>query len=135
MGVARFWRDHRIRYQLIGNACPICGNRYFPPRELCPDCHRESIGKMQEMQFSGKGALYSYTVVHETPDDFSDQRPYVMGIVELEEGPRITAQIVELDGEPVIGMPVEMVFRKIREESAEGVIQYGYKFRPAGVKR
>ena len=108
----------------------MCETAYFPPRDLCPTCHRESIGKMQELQFSGRAKLYSFTRVHDAGDDFSDQRPYVMGIVELDEGPRITAQIVELVDEPEIGMPLEMVFRKIREEGEEGVIQYGYKFRP-----
>lgn len=131
MGVARFWRENRYRYNLIGNRCPICERAYFPPRDLCPVCHRESIGKMEETAFSGRGSLFSYSVVHDAPEDFSDQRPYVMGIVELEEGPRITAQIVELEGDPEIGMPLEMVFRRIREEGPEGVIQYGYKFRPA----
>jgi len=131
MGVARFWRENRIRYNLIGNRCPTCEKAYFPPREICPTCHRQSIGKMMEIQFAGKGRIYSYSVVHDAPTDFSDQRPYIMAIVELDEGPRLTAQIVDAVDGVEIGTPVEMVFRKIREESPEGIIHYGYKFKPS----
>ena len=132
MSVARFWRENRTRYTLTGNMCPECGRKYFPPREVCPVCHRKSVGRMVEFTFSGRGRIYSHTTVHQVPADFAFQRPYVIALVELEEGPMVTAQIVDVDPEDVhIGMPVEMVFRRIREEGPEGVIQYGYKFRPS----
>jgi uncharacterized OB-fold protein len=54
-----------------------------------------------------------------------------MGIVELDEGPRVTAQLVDLDKDEVeIGMPVEVRFRKLGEASESGVVHYGYKFGP-----
>jgi len=54
-----------------------------------------------------------------------------VALVKLEEGPLVTAQLTDLEGEPAIGMPVEMVTRKLRTDGARGMIIYGYKFRPA----
>ena len=57
--------------------------------------------------------------------------PYAVGMVRLEEGPLVTAQLSDTDGlELSIGMPVEMVTRKIRDAAENGFIVYGYKFRP-----
>ncbi|HEX7567043.1 MAG TPA: OB-fold domain-containing protein, partial [Anaerolineaceae bacterium] len=59
--------------------------------------------------------------------------PYTVALVKLEEGPMVTAQLTDLGEQPVqIGMPVEMVTRKIRSDAdAKGMLIYGYKFRPA----
>jgi len=57
--------------------------------------------------------------------------PYTVALVRLEEGPLVTAQLTGVDADEVdIGMPVEMVTRKMREYGEDGVIVYGYKFRP-----
>ena len=57
--------------------------------------------------------------------------PYIVALIDLEEGPRITAQLTDVASDEVeIGMPVEMVIRKISEEGERGLIVYGYKFRP-----
>ena len=58
--------------------------------------------------------------------------PYSVALVKLEEGPTVTAQLTDLGPEPVhIGMPVEMVTRRIKEDGDErGMLIYGYKFRP-----
>jgi len=131
MVVPRFWREIPYRYRMIGTRCPKCGKVYFPPRIVCPDCHRESYGKMEEVQLSGKGKIYSYTIVHQNVKGFKLHRPYIMAIVELEEGPRVTAQIVDCKPEDVyIDMPVRAVFRRITEDGPEGIVQYGYKFVP-----
>jgi len=131
MSVSRFWREFDARYKLEGNQCTVCGKKFYPPREICDDCHRKSVGKMEKFQFSGLGKLHTYTVIHTPPSEFKDQSPYIVGIVELEEGPKVTTQIVECDPENVkIGMPVKSVFRKIKAEGEGGVIQYGYKFVP-----
>ncbi|MDF1539559.1 MAG: OB-fold domain-containing protein, partial [Candidatus Thorarchaeota archaeon] len=65
------------------------------------------------------------------PEHFKRQMPYVIAMVELDEGPRLTAQIVNIDPEDVkIGMRVRACFRKITEQGHEGIIVYGYKFEP-----
>jgi uncharacterized OB-fold protein len=57
--------------------------------------------------------------------------PYVVALVQLEEGPMVTAQLTDVSPDQVtVGMPVEMVTRKVREFGEDGVLLYGYKFRP-----
>ena len=57
------------------------------------------------------------------------QRPYVLALIKLDEGPTITGQIVDADHEALeIGKRVRNVFRKVREDGKSGIIQYGYKF-------
>ena len=128
--VARFWREIPQRYNLIGNKCGKCGKVFFPPRESCPDCRRKSIGKMKKYKLSGKGEVVSYTIIYVGPEEFEEQVPYPVAIIELEEGPRITAQIVDCNLDEVnIGMKVESTFRRIQEDGDTGAIYYGYKFK------
>jgi len=134
--VPRFWREIPQRYNLIGNKCEVCNRVYFPPREACPYCRRKSIGKMKDMKFSGKGIVVTYTIIHEAPENFEGQAPYPMAIIQLDEGPKLTAQIVDCKTEDVkIGMRVKSTFRKIQEDGYIGAIYYGYKFKPDGEKK
>jgi uncharacterized OB-fold protein len=127
MGVPRFWREIPYRYQLIGTRCSKCGDTYFPPRSICPNCR--GSGKVSETKLSGLGEVLTYTVVRVPPEGFEREAPYVVAIIKLEEGPRITAQIVDCKPEDVqIGTKVRSVFRRVGEEGASGAIYYGYKF-------
>jgi len=128
--VAFHWRGFRERYGLVGSKCDHCGRYFFPPRKICPSCRR--LGKTREHRFSGKGKIHSFTVVRSAPDGFEIYAPYIMAIVDLEEGARVVSQVVDCRPDEVdIGMPVESCFRKIREENKSGLILYGFKFRPA----
>lgn len=129
--VPRFWREIPQRYNLIGNQCGVCNKIYFPPRESCPFCRRKSMGQMKDLKLSNKGKIVTYTIIHDAPKNFEGQAPYPMAIIELDEGPRITAQIVDCKIEDVkIGMRVKSTFRKIQEDGYVGAIYYGYKFKP-----
>jgi len=129
--VARFWREIPQRYNLIGNKCDSCKRVFFPPREACPYCRRKSMGKMKECKLKGKGKIITYSIIHAGPEAFEEQIPYPVAIVELDEGPRITTQIVDCNVSDVkIGMKVESTFRRIQEDGYTGAIYYGYKFRP-----
>ena len=128
--IPRFWRNLKSRYNLIGRRCRRCGRVYFPPRNLCPNCRRRS--ELEDFKLNGRGEVVSYTVIHTPPEGFDRQAPYIMALVKLEEGPMVTAQIVDVSLEEVkIGMRVESVFRKIQEDGEAGLIYYGFKFRPA----
>lgn len=81
--------------------------------------------------FSGQGTVYSFTTVTEAPEGYEDQAPYVIALIKLDEGPMLTAQITDFDGEIALGDRVEMVTRKLTTEGPRGVIVYGYKFRRA----
>lgn len=80
---------------------------------------------------SGRGEVYSYTVMYNVPQGFEEQKPYAVALVKLDEGPMVTAQLTDVDHKEIkIGLRVEMVTRKLREDGDEGQIIYGYKFRP-----
>jgi uncharacterized OB-fold protein len=129
MEISRHWRLRKQRYGLVGEVCPHCDSKLFPPRDVCPDCGGEA---KVPYTFSGRGEVYSYTTIYDAPAGYENTTPYTVAMVKLEEGPLVTAQLTDLGGEPVdIGMPVEMVTRKLRNDGDErGVIVYGYKFRP-----
>lgn len=132
MATPRFWREIRQRYKGIGVRCGSCEKVYFPPREICPDCRRNSLGDMKEFEISGKGKVLTFTEVHEPMPDFTMLTPYIMAIVEMDEGVKMTGQLVDVEIEDVKpGMKVEATMRKLGEESPSGIIYYGYKFRPA----
>ena len=134
--VARFWREIPQRYNLLGNKCESCKKVYFPPRESCPECRRKSYGKMKDLKLSGKGKIITYSIIHVGPEAFNEQVPYPIAIVKLDEGPMVTAQIVDCDNKDVkIGMKVESTFRRIQEDGYTGAIYYGYKFRPMRDKK
>jgi uncharacterized OB-fold protein len=129
MAGVRFWRETAVRYNLGGNRCGVCGTVYFPPRPVCLKCHRESIGNMVELRLKGAGEVLSFTVVHEMKRNFEMQLPYIMAIIRMDEGPALTAQLVDCSPQDVrIGSRVTAVFRKIGEDGKTGVIHYGYKF-------
>ena len=128
METSRHWRLRQQRYALVGEVCPNCDQRIFPPRDLCPDCGEEA---RELYQFSGRGEVYSFTTVYQAPAGFEQEAPYPMAMVRLEEGPLVTAQLTDLGDRAVqIGMPVEMVTRKLRADGERGMLVYGYKFRP-----
>lgn len=86
---------------------------------------------MESIKLCGTGKVVSYSVVHDAPEDFEMQKPYIIAIVEMKDGARLTAPIIDCDECDIkIGMEVEATFRKLGEEGKAGVIHYGYKFRP-----
>ncbi len=103
--------------------CVDCNNTIWFPRRVCTNCYGENISTFDA---SGKGTVYSFTIVRKGQGDYKGAAPYVYGYVELEEGPRVLTNIVDCDVEAVkIGMPVEIVFHDTGEGNAL------YRFRPA----
>ena len=129
MSVPRFWRELDSRYNLIGSYCKITKTYHYPKRSFNPDAGRDSIGNMVDYQFNGTGTVVSSTVVHQAQSGYEMFGPYCMAIIELEEGPRLTSQIVDCD--PITVKPemkVKSVFRKLGEDSESGILHYGTKF-------
>lgn len=92
--------------------------------------HSPTVEAKQPYVSGGKGTVLSYTVVTDAPEGFEEQAPYTLGLVKLDEGPTVLAQLTDLDAPAVIGLRVEMVTRKLRTDGQRGIIVYGYKFRP-----
>ena len=76
------------------------------------------------------GTIYSYTLLQEPPSGYESQAPYYLALVDLDDGGLVTAQLTDIDGSAQIGDRVEMVTRKLTTDGPQGMIVYGYKFRP-----
>ena len=129
MSVPRFWRELDTRYNLIGSYCKLTKTYHFPRRAFDPEAGRESMGTMEDYQFKGDGKVVNSTVVYQSQTGYEMFGPYCMAIIKLDEGPRITSQIVDCDPKTVKpGMKVKAVFRKLGEDSESGILHYGTKF-------
>jgi len=127
----RFWRENPSRYNLVGIKCNSCGRHFFPQRAICPVCHRKSVGKIERIRLRGEGKIFSLTEVQEGLEELSMQKPYVVAMVEMDEGVKVTGQVIDCEACDLrIGTPVRATLRKLSEEGPSGVIHYGYKFVP-----
>ena len=110
-----FW-EASARGEFRIQVCERCGARIFYARPACTEC---GARELRWQASSGRGTVYSYTIARRpTHPAFAARVPYVIAIVELEEGPRVTTNITGCDPETVaIGMPVEVAF----EEAVDGI--------------
>jgi uncharacterized OB-fold protein len=94
--------------KLMAGKCLKCGKIHLPPRPLCDNCYGTEF---QWVQVSGRGKLLTYTVIHVAPQQFQSLTPYIIGIVELENGLRIPGAIQGLTQEQMkIGMELTVDF-------------------------
>ena len=128
MSTARAWREYPQRYRYEAAVCKKCGKWFFPPRLVCDACHGREF-TTQAMRRTGK--ILTHTVIHTPPKAFADLAPFAVAIVEMDDGPRITTQVVDWSpAELAIGQRVKLEFRKVSADGAAGTIQYGYKAVP-----
>ena len=108
---AEFWEAAK-QGRLLIQRCGDCGRLQFFPQSQCRTCLSEHV---EWVEASGKGRIYSYTVVHRPPSlTFEDDVPYTVALVELKEGVRMMSTIIEIEPEHVrVDMPVEAVFDDI----------------------
>jgi uncharacterized OB-fold protein len=120
------WEMENDVLHLVGSHCKKCGQNYFPAREICPKCFAE--GQMEKVRFSNQGKLYSYSVVHVAPKQFSP--PYAVGYVDFPEGVRVLAQLTTTDPKQIrLDMDVQTLLGKICvDEQGREIVSY--KFRP-----
>ena len=108
-----YW-EGLARGELRIQHCDTCGRNVFYPRSLCPHCHADTLSWIVA---SGKGTIYSYTVVHQAFGSFAEETPFVVAIVELEEGVRMMSNIIDAPRERVaIGLPVQVIFEAAGED-------------------
>ena len=91
----QFLQEHK----LMGSQCAACGETFVPPRPVCPKCHGEA---MEWVEMSGEGKLAAFTAVYIGPTamieaGYDRTKPYLTGVVQLAEGPMISAQILGID--------------------------------------
>lgn len=115
------------RPRLLVSICRACGARFFPPRERCSACSEAS---MRTVEAPPQGELYTWTVIRELGGLREGFEPYVIGQVDLDEGPRVTG-IVKCDPEKLqIGMRLRVCLIS-QDWDLEGRELVGYGFEPA----
>ena len=109
-----FWEAAR-RHQLALQRCVDCGRLRYPPAPVCPECLSE---RLEWTPVSGRGTVSTFVVLHQRYfPSFADAIPYNVIQVRLDEGPRLTANLVDIpNGEIRIGMRVEVVFDDVTPE-------------------
>ncbi|MCK4251725.1 Zn-ribbon domain-containing OB-fold protein [candidate division WOR-3 bacterium] len=118
-------REMPQRYRLEAAKCKKCGKVSFPPRLVCSGCGSREFDKTK---LSDNGKIVTYTTIRVAPAQFTTQVPYSIAIVEVDNGVRITTQVVDCKPEDLeIGKKVKLVFRKLYSEGHTGIICYGYK--------
>jgi uncharacterized protein len=114
--------------ELIGSKCLECGAYTVPQRQICPKCHSDQT---EIVTFSGMGKLAAYTVISVPPvkmaqAGYNGNNPYCVGIVTLDEGPRVSAQILDVDlHQPEkITIGTDLVMTTIKRDEGEGQTTY-----------
>lgn len=117
---AEFWAGLR-RHEFLLFTCKNCGARYWPAA-YCRDCVAEAFyGNMEWRPSSGRGLVFAFTIYHRASDPgFADAVPYVVALIELDEGPIFGTNIVHCSPEAVsIGMPVKVAYVDAMPRDAE----------------
>jgi len=93
--------------------CKSCGAWLNPPRPMCPKCRSQ---ESEWVPAKGTGRIYSWVTFNEAPHP-AFKTPYEAVLVELDEGPRLVSNMVDVRPEDLeIGMPVEVVFEEVAED-------------------
>ena len=121
-----FYWEKAKQHELWLRQCNDCKSTYFYPRNICPDCFSRNTTWIQS---SGKGTVHTFAIVHRAPTPaFRDDVPYVVAMVDLEEGARMPTNLVGIEPDPEqirAGMQVEVTFEDVTEDVTLP------KFRPA----
>lgn len=118
------WRMKSSRYGFVGSVCSNCNVVFFPAKSFCIGCKTTTT---KSHNLSGMGMIESFTIIRSGPTGFETQTPYCVAIVKLDEGPMISAQIVDDNENIEIGKRVRIVFRRLYENKGS-IINYGFKF-------
>ncbi len=107
---AHFW-EGTARGELLLQRCRACATTYFPPQVFCPACSSDDVVVVRA---AGSGTLYSYVITYLAAPGF--EAPFVLAVVELDEGPRLLTNLVDVEPDPetlVLDTPVEVVFEPV----------------------
>ena len=111
-----FWDSLKARAIQL-QRCSGCARFIYYPRNVCPSCLG---GDLVWTPISGRGVVHAFTIPHRHPNPaFGSTVPYVVALVELEEGPRMLSNLMEVDPTPeavTVGMSVEIVYEDVSDD-------------------
>lgn len=116
---------------LLGAECLDCGVKVFGPATFCQSC---TSANLREVEFGSKGNLFSYTIVRVPPAGWPGPVPYILGEIELAEGPHVLSEVVDaVASDLAIGREMELAFQNVAINSKAPEELVVYKWRPAVV--
>ncbi len=125
----RLTDDSGERGVLLGMRCQRCGVCVFGPATFCQSCTSPDL---EAIELGAEGTLYSYTIVRVPPPGWPGPVPYVLGEVELPEGPHVLAEVVDCAHDDLkVGMPVALALRTVAMDGVADSERVVYKWRPA----
>ena len=125
----RLTDDSGERGVLLGMRCPRCGVCVFGPATFCQSCTSPDL---EAIELVSEGILYSYTIVRVPPPGWPGPVPYVLGEVELPEGPHVLAEVVDCAHDDLkVGMPMALALRTVAMDGVADSERVVYKWRPA----
>jgi uncharacterized OB-fold protein len=128
MSPAKAWRTYPQSYRLQAARCKGCNKVFFPPRLICNKCNGREF---EHFNMKRTGTVVTHTIIRTPSDAFSGQAPFAVGIIQMDDGARLTAEIADVDFDEVkIGMPVKLEFRRHYSDGDAGIIHYGHKAVP-----
>jgi uncharacterized OB-fold protein len=107
-----FW-DACRKHELHLQRCRDCQQAYFYPRDLCPHCLSRNV---EWFKASGRGKLHTFVIVHRGLKVTPLELPYVLAMIELDEGPRLMSNLIGVDPDPAkirCDMPVVVDFADV----------------------
>jgi len=113
---------------LVGRHCRHCGEYVFASPAFCPNC---TSNELEEVELCREGILRSYTVIYAPPPGWQGDVPYILGSVQLPEGPEIITEVIDCPQERIrVGMKMELALRVGGRDQDNNEIMV-YKWRPA----
>ena len=111
-----FWEGCQ-QGKLLLQQCSECHHYQFYPRLYCMHCNS---GTLQWVEASRRGTIYSFTIIHQNKSpEFGHDTPYNVAIVQLDEGPRMLSNIVDIEmADLKVDLPVTVIFDQVNETIA-----------------
>lgn len=105
-----YWEGCKL-HELRLQHCSQCDTRQFYPRSICSSC---SSSELDWVAVSGRGTVLTWTIVrHPVSHAYADEVPYIIALIELEEGPVMMAQVIDCEPEAIqTGLPVDVCFEE-----------------------
>lgn len=111
-GFSRWFWDSLSQGRFETTQCQSCARLSFPPREVCPDCMGD---RYKFIELSGRGVVYTRTLIHMVPTRLIPIAPLSLGLVDLEEGLRIACTLIDRDQRLEIGSLVQISTMKFTD--------------------
>ncbi len=119
--VVKAYEESINQNRIVGSQCEDCSTISVPPRPICRKCDSD---KIDITTINAKGKLVTWTVIHIAPPSHLEKVPYILGIVEMENGERLTGVVELPEGtEPAFDMELVADF----EEGQEGASRLRWK--------